>query len=142
MLGDVYVTASNIKSRVNLLICPLCHRFCSTKVEALQQAPYKQICSLYWNIVNDDDKEKKIMFNFEPFRPINDSLYLCDNQFHTEALNKRLESDEKFGFIVMNGNGTLFGTLSWNNREVLDKFTVDFPKKHGRARRTICALIC
>ncbi|KAL4591518.1 hypothetical protein LXL04_004486 [Taraxacum kok-saghyz] len=50
--------------------------------------------------------------DFEPFRPINASLYLCDNKFHTEALNELLESDDKFRFIVMDGNGTLFGTLS------------------------------
>ncbi|XP_039009563.1 eukaryotic peptide chain release factor subunit 1-2-like, partial [Hibiscus syriacus] len=49
-----------------------------------------------------------------------------------KALNELLESDDKFGFIVMDGNGTLFGTLSGNTREVLHKFTVDLPKKHGR----------
>ena len=32
----------------------------------------------------------------------------------------------------MDGNGTLFGTLSGNAREVIHKFTVDLPKKHGR----------
>ncbi|KAL6209910.1 hypothetical protein ACLB2K_020849 [Fragaria x ananassa] len=32
----------------------------------------------------------------------------------------------------MDGNGTLFGTLSGNTREVLHKFSVDLPKKHGR----------
>lgn len=32
----------------------------------------------------------------------------------------------------MDGNGTLFGTLSGNTREVSHKFTVDLPKKHGR----------
>ncbi|CAA0840853.1 Eukaryotic peptide chain release factor subunit 1-2 [Striga hermonthica] len=35
----------------------------------------------------------------------------------------------------MDGNGTLFGTLSVNTREVLHKFTVDLPKKHGRRRQ-------
>jgi len=59
-------------------------------------------------------------------------LYLCDNKFHTEALQELLESDEKFGFIIMDGNGTLFGTLSGNTRTVLHKFAVDLPKKHGR----------
>jgi peptide chain release factor subunit 1 len=43
-----------------------------------------------------------------------------------------LESDEKFGFIVMDGNGCLYATLSGNAREVLHKFTVELPKKHGR----------
>ena len=32
----------------------------------------------------------------------------------------------------MDGNGSLFGTLSGNTREVLHKFTVELPKKHGR----------
>ncbi|KAF2531199.1 hypothetical protein F2Q70_00032073, partial [Brassica cretica] len=83
-------------------------------------------------IVNDEGKEKKVTIDFEPFKPINNTLYLCDNKFHTEALNELLESDDKFGFIVMDGNGTLFGTLSGNTREVLHKFSVDLPKKHGR----------
>ena len=43
-----------------------------------------------------------------------------------------LESDDKFGFIVMDGNGCLFGTLAGNTREILHKFSVDLPKKHGR----------
>lgn len=43
-----------------------------------------------------------------------------------------MESDEKFGFIVMDGNGSLFGLLSGSNRQVLHKFSVDLPKKHGR----------
>jgi peptide chain release factor subunit 1 len=32
----------------------------------------------------------------------------------------------------MDGNGALFGTLSGNTREVVQKFSVDLPKKHGR----------
>ncbi len=32
----------------------------------------------------------------------------------------------------MDGNGSLFGTLCGNTREVLHKFQVDLPKKHGR----------
>lgn len=68
----------------------------------------------------------------EPFKPINTSLYLCDNKFHTEALKELLESDDKFGFIILDGNGALYGTLCGNTRAILHKFTVDLPKKHGR----------
>lgn len=50
----------------------------------------------------------------------------------TQALNELLESDDKFGFVVMDGGGALFGTLSGNSREILHKFIVDLPKKHGR----------
>lgn len=88
------------------------------------------VCS--GTVVTAEGKEKKINIDFEPFKPINTSLYLCDNKFHTEALNELLESDDKFGFIVMDGNGALFGTLSGNTRLVLHKFSVDLPKKHGR----------
>jgi len=73
-----------------------------------------------------------VNIDFEPFKPINTSLYLCDNKFHTEALAELLESDQKFGFIIMDGNGALFGTLSGNTRDVVHKFSVDLPKKHGR----------
>lgn len=83
-------------------------------------------------IVTEEGKEKKVNIDFEPFKPINTSLYLCDNKFHTEALTALLADDNKFGFIVMDGNGALFGTLQGNTREVLHKFTVDLPKKHGR----------
>lgn len=42
------------------------------------------------------------------------------------------EEHEKYGFIVIDGNGCLFATLCGNTREVLHQFTVDLPKKHGR----------
>lgn len=88
---------------------------------------------LYCGMVQTEDgKERKVNIDFEPFKPINTSLYLCDNKFHTEPLGELLESDEKFGFIVMDGSGTLFGTLAGNTREVLHRMTVDLPKKHGR----------
>jgi peptide chain release factor subunit 1 len=82
--------------------------------------------------VTEEGKEKKFNIDFEPFKPINTSLYLCDNKFHTEALAELLESDSKFGFIIMDGNGSLFGTLTGNTREILHKISVDLPKKHGR----------
>merc|ERR1712113_1378322 len=83
-------------------------------------------------IVTEEGKEKKVNIDFEPFKPINTSLYLCDNKFHTEALTALLADDNRFGFIVMDGNGALFGTLQGNTRDVLHKFSVELPKKHGR----------
>ena len=32
----------------------------------------------------------------------------------------------------MDGNGSLYGTVAGNAREILHKFSVDLPKKHGR----------
>merc|ERR1719221_1129505 len=59
-------------------------------------------------------------------------MYLCDNRFHCEDVSELLESDDKFGFLIMDGNGALFGTVQGNHREVLHKFSVELPKKHGR----------
>lgn len=96
------------------------------------QVPTNGLVLYTGTILTDDGKEKKVNIDFEPFKTINTSLYLCDNKFHTEALSELLESENKYGFIVMDGNGALFGTLSGNTREILHKFTVDLPKKHGR----------
>jgi len=79
-----------------------------------------------------DDKVKKVTFDIVPFKPIHKSLYKCDNKFHTEALAELLGCDSKFGFLIIDGNGTLYGTVKGSNREVLHKFSVDLPKKHGR----------
>ena len=82
--------------------------------------------------MEDGKTEKKINFDFEPFKPINQFLYFCDNRFHTDALQTLLEDDDKFGFVVVDGNGALYGTLQGNTREVLQKIVVQLPKKHGR----------
>ena len=129
MLADEYGTASNIKSRVNRLsvlgaITSVQHRLkLYSKVppnglvsEKRKMKTLENKCQLYQviycgTIVTEEGKEKKVNIDFEPFKPINTSLYLCDNKFHTEALTALLADDNRFGFIVMDGNGALFGTL-------------------------------
>jgi peptide chain release factor subunit 1 len=49
-----------------------------------------------------------------------------------QALDELLQDDDKFGFIIMDGNGTLYGTLQGSHREIVHKFSVELPKKHGR----------
>jgi hypothetical protein len=36
-------------------------------------------------VITEEGKEKKVNIDFEPFKPINTSLYLCDNKFHCEV---------------------------------------------------------
>lgn len=62
----------------------------------LLQVPPNGLVVYTGTIMTDDGKEKKVNIDFEPFKPINTSLYLCDNKFHTEALNELLESDNKW----------------------------------------------
>lgn len=132
MLGDEFGTASNIKNRVNRQSVLGAITSAQQRLKHYTRCPPNGLVIYTGTILTDEGKEKKVNMDFEPFKPINTSLYLCDNKFHTEALNELLECDSKYGFIVMDGNGSLFGTLSGNTREVLHKFTVDLPKKHGR----------
>jgi peptide chain release factor subunit 1 len=76
--------------------------------------------------------EKMIKIDLEPFKPINTSLYRCDNIFHTNELKSLLEDNDKFGFLIMDGNGSLFGTLQGSNKTIINKFSVDLPKKHTK----------
>lgn len=132
MLTDEYGTASNIKSRVNRLSVLSAITSTQQKLKLYTSVPKNGLVLYCGEVLTDEGKEKKLTIAFEPFKPINTSLYMCDNKFHTEALSELLENDDRFGFIVMDGNGALFGALSGNTREILQKFTVDLPKKHGR----------
>lgn len=132
MLSDEYGTASNIKSRVNRLSVLGAITSTQQRLKLYSKCPKNGLVIYCGTVITDDGKERKVNIDFEPFKPINTSLYLCDNKFHTEDLNELLMDDEAFGFIVMDGNGTLYGTVQGSNREVLHKFSVDLPKKHGR----------
>lgn len=132
MLNDEAGTAVHIKSNVNkksvlTAITSTIHR-----IKRYTKIPTNGLVVYVGTVMTAENKERKVAYSITPFKPINTSLYMCDSRFHTEALHELLESDSKFGFIVMDGNGCLYGTLSGNTRAVLHKFSVDLPKKHGR----------
>jgi peptide chain release factor subunit 1 len=132
MLTDEYSTASNIKSRVNRLSVLSAITSAQQRLKLYNRCPDNGLVIYSGEIITDDGKIKKVSIDFEPFKPINTSLYQCDNKFHTEALTDLLQDEARFGFIIMDGMGTLYGTLQGNAKEVLHKFSVDLPKKHGR----------
>jgi len=132
MLSDEYGTASNIKSRVNRLSVLSAITSTQQRLKLYNKCPPNGLVIYCGTVITEDGKERKVNIDFEPFKPINTSLYLCDNKFHTEDLNELLMDDECFGFIVMDGNGCLYGTVQGSNRDILHKFSVDLPKKHGR----------
>jgi hypothetical protein len=48
------------------------------------------------------DETKLILLTLEPLKPISQTLYKCDNKFHTEVLRDQLTiGDSKIGFVVM-----------------------------------------
>lgn len=131
-IADELGTATNIKSRVTRQSVITALTSVQARLKLYNKVPPNGLVIYCGEIMTEDGKEKKVNIDFEPFKPINASLYLCDNKFHTEALSALLADDTKFGFIVMDGNGALFGTLQGNTRDVLAKFNVELPKKHGR----------
>ena len=132
MLQDEYGTASNIKSRVNRLSVLSAITSAQQRLKLYNKCPPNGLVLYCGTILTEDGKEKKVSIDFEPFKPINTSLYMCDSKFHVEALQELLIDDARFGFVVMDGNGCLYGAVSGNTREVIHKFGVELPKKHGR----------
>lgn len=132
MLAEEAAAAANIKSRVNRQSVLDVITSVRQWIKQHQRIPDNGLVVYCGTVVSDEGKEKKTLVGFEPFRPINTSLYTCDSRFHTEPLADLLASDEAYGFIVMDGNGALFGTLRGVARTVIHKMAVDLPKKHGR----------
>lgn len=57
---------------------------------------------------------------------------MCDNKFHTQSLKDMLQDKERYGFIVVDGNGALFANVQGNSQNVLYKWEVSLPKKHSK----------
>ena len=75
---------------------------------------------------------KKLKIFFEPYRKVTSRIYNCGPSFKVDPLERLVESHDTFGFVIVDGNGCLFGRLQGNTKTVQSKFTVDLPKKHGR----------
>jgi len=137
MLSEEYSTAINIKSRVNRLSVMSAIVSVQQRLKIYHRVPDNGLILYGGTILDEQNKEKKLTYDIEPFKAINTSLYLCDNRFHTDILSSLLEKDEKTGFIIIDGKGLLIGQLNGNRREILSKLSVNLPKK-TRERRTIC----
>ncbi|XP_050648932.1 eukaryotic peptide chain release factor subunit 1 [Macaca thibetana thibetana] len=85
MLADEFGTASNIKSRVNRLSVLGAITSVQQRLKLYNKVPPNGLVVYCGTIVTEEGKEKKVNIDFEPFKPINTSLYLCDNKFHTEV---------------------------------------------------------
>ena len=131
-LTEEHGTASNIKSASNRNSVQTAITACLGRLKMYRGVPPNGLIVYCGTVLTEDNKEKKITFDFEPVKPVTRSMYHCDNKFHTDELRKMLESDDKFGFIIIDGSGTLYATVQGSQRDVLHRFAVDLPKKHGR----------
>ena len=106
MLGDEFGTAQNIKSRVNRLSVLSAIKSTQERLKLYNRVPPFGLVVYCGTILTDDNKEKKVTIDFEPFKPINTSLYLCDNKFHTEALQSLLQVSAYLTHDDSAGEGT------------------------------------
>jgi len=125
-------TASNIKSRVNKLSVLSAITSAQQKLKLYNKTPPNGLAIFCGEASFDEDKDKKISIAFEPHKPLTQALYLCDSKFHTDCLKVLLNEDRSFGYIVIDGDGCLFGIISGLERKVLLEFDVDLPKKHNK----------
>jgi len=132
LLTEEYGTATNIKSRVNRLSVLDAITSTQQRLKLYNRFPQNGLLLYCGTILTNEGKEKRVTIDIEPYKPINTSLYMCDNKFHVDVLKELLEDEEVFGFIIMNGDGCLYATLQGNTRKTLHSFTVELPKKHGR----------
>jgi peptide chain release factor subunit 1 len=132
LLTEELGTASCIKSRVNRLSVISAITSVQERLKRYRVCPPNGLVLYCGEVEGADGKPRKVTIDFEPFKPMSAKLYMCDNRFHTEPLAAMLEDDLKFGYIVIDGEGTLFGTVQGRCVETLQKVVVDLPKKHGR----------
>ncbi len=90
MLTEEYGTASNIKSRVNRLSVLSAITSTQVRLKMVNKIPPNGLVIYCGTIMTPEGKEKQVTIDFEPFKPINTSLYLCDNKFHTQVLTSTL----------------------------------------------------
>ena len=84
--GDELGTATNIKSRVNRLSVLGAITSVQQRLKLYNRVPKNGLVIYCGTILTPEGKDKKVSIDFEPFKPINTSLYLCDNKFHTEVM--------------------------------------------------------
>lgn len=132
MLTDESGTATNIKSRVNRLSVLSAISSAQAKLKTVAKTPKNGLALFVGEILTDENKVRKVSYAIEPIKPINTSLYMCDSRFHVESLMALFEDDTKYGFVIMDGHGTLFATLQGNVQTIIQQISVDLPKKHGR----------
>jgi peptide chain release factor subunit 1 len=133
MLTEEYGTATNIKSRVNRLSVLDAITSTQQRLKRYSKIPPNGLLLFCGTILTEDGKEKRVTIDLEPpFKPVGSTLYMCDSRFHVDIFKDLIDQEDAYGFIIMDGCGCLYGTIQGSTRRVLQQFSVELPKKHGR----------
>lgn len=131
-LTEEYGTAGNIKSRVNRQSVESAIISAQQRLKLYSKCPKNGLAIFSGEVMGADRKEKRLVIDFEPFKPINTTMYMCDNHFHIEPLEALLADDRTFVFIIVDGNGYTLATLTGNTKSILDSEEVCLPSKTRR----------
>eukprot|EP01090_Pellita_catalonica_P018506 TRINITY_DN6008_c0_g1_i2.p1 TRINITY_DN6008_c0_g1~~TRINITY_DN6008_c0_g1_i2.p1 ORF type:complete len:623 (+),score=146.43 TRINITY_DN6008_c0_g1_i2:70-1938(+) len=129
LLTKEYGTASCIKSNITKKSVLEAIRSIQHAAKLFRKPPPNGL-AIFCGTVMDGHKQKKQLTLFEPIKPLTRFKYKCDSSFHTEELQDMLQEDDTYGFIVIDGSGTLMATLCGNVVTVQNKYTTSLPKKH------------
>ena len=116
MITEEIGKATNIKSRITRQHVTDALTSTNEKLRLYNRTPKNGLVIFCGLVQLPQGGEKMIKIDLEPFKPINTSLYRCDNIFHTDELKTLLEDNDKFGFFIMDGKGSIFGTLQGSKK--------------------------
>lgn len=123
--------AKCIKSRVNRNAVIDALTSIQHRVKGLNRLPPNGLAMFCGTVVRDR-KERKELHLLEPIKPLTRFAYRCDNAFHVDELRAMLDAHDKYGFIVIDGEGTLFASVQGSTVEVLHRYATTLPKKHKK----------
>jgi peptide chain release factor subunit 1 len=87
MLNDEQGSAANIKSRQTRQSVLTAITSTRERLKLYSKTPKNGLILFCGTILLEDGKtEKKITYDFEPYRSINTFMYKCDNKFHADPL--------------------------------------------------------
>jgi peptide chain release factor subunit 1 len=148
----------NIKDRVNRQSVIDALKSIQARMKLVSWLPANGL-AIYCGLIADGKTHDRVLHVVEPIRPVPVFIYRCDSKFHTDVLKEMLQDTDRYnivdnsldyrlptqlndilicfvvgryGFIVVDGNGALFATVSGNSPRILEKYQTSLPKKHRR----------
>jgi peptide chain release factor subunit 1 len=134
MVTEEIGKADNIKDRVNRQSVQMALTSVKEKIRNYLNKALPNGLVIYCGnaTLAGHQESRKVMIAFEPYKEVNTKVYKCGDKFEIDFLKALLETNERYGFIIVDGNGALYGVLQGNNKSVASYFTVDLPKKHNK----------
>ena len=83
MLADEQGKANNVKDKINRLSIQTSITNARERLKLYNKCPVNGVVIFCGNDIIDEDgkTDKKIMIDFSPFKPINISIYSCENMY-------------------------------------------------------------